>query len=219
MALGAATVSAVTPLEFAGTDFYNPSTGEKFQIVGMAYQPGGSAGFKAGHDPLSDKDKCTRDAALMQVMGINTIRSYNLNPTLNHDACASIFNAAGIYMIIDVNGPGVAESLSTYNPWESYYSKYSERTFAILEAFSNYPNTLAFFSGNEVMQKEKDGSEVPPYLRAVTRDLKSYQKNNIKRRIPIGYSAADVRPILADSFAYLQCSEEDDKDDMSKVDM
>jgi len=41
----------------------------------------------------------------MQKLGINTIRSYNVDPTLNHDACASIFAASGIYMILDVNSP------------------------------------------------------------------------------------------------------------------
>ena len=37
-----------------------------------------------------------RDAALMQMLGINAIRVYNLDPNLNHDACASIFNAVRI---------------------------------------------------------------------------------------------------------------------------
>lgn len=95
MALGATVVSAVTPLEIQGTDFINPETGNKFQIVGMAYQPGGSAGYdpQTGKDPLSHKEECLRDAALMQILGINAIRVYNLDPNINHDECASIFNA------------------------------------------------------------------------------------------------------------------------------
>lgn len=64
----------------------------------MDYQPGGSAGYTAdGHDPLSDPEACTRDAALMQVLGVNTVRIYNLNPDLNHDKCVSIFNAVRTY--------------------------------------------------------------------------------------------------------------------------
>ncbi|KAL6400685.1 hypothetical protein AUP68_16399 [Ilyonectria robusta] len=95
MALAATVVSAVTPLEIQGADFVNPKTGNKFQIVGMAYQPGGSAGYdpETGKDPLSHKDQCMRDAALMQILGINAIRVYNLDPDINHDECASIFNA------------------------------------------------------------------------------------------------------------------------------
>lgn len=33
----------------------------------------------------------------MQQLGINTLRVYNLSPTLNHDQCVSIFNAVSTY--------------------------------------------------------------------------------------------------------------------------
>lgn len=94
VALAATVVGAVKPLTIQGTDFVDDN-GNKFQLVGVAYQPGGSAGYdpKAGKDPLSDADTCMRDAALLQVMGVNAIRVYNLDPNLNHDECASIFNA------------------------------------------------------------------------------------------------------------------------------
>ncbi len=51
-----------------------------------SYQPGGSAGFIGGSgiDPLSNGTLCLRDAALMQRLGVNTIRVYNLDPSLNH---------------------------------------------------------------------------------------------------------------------------------------
>lgn len=56
------------------------------------YQPGGSAGFDGTADPLSDPTTCLRDAIIMQQLGANTIRIYNLSPDLNHDECVSIFN-------------------------------------------------------------------------------------------------------------------------------
>jgi len=95
LGLGASLGAAVTPLEIQGNAFVNPKTGNKFQVVGVAYQPGGSSGYKPseGKDPLSNADICMRDAALMQTLGVNAIRVYNLDPNLNHDACASIFNA------------------------------------------------------------------------------------------------------------------------------
>jgi hypothetical protein len=211
----------VPTLEVRGPYFVNPKTGNRFQVVGVAYQPGGSAGYnkELKKDPLSDPDVCLRDAALMQILGINTIRVYNLNPDLNHDECASIFNAAGMYMIIDVNSPLVGEALTSHNPWESYYAAYLNRTFAVVEAFKNYPNTLAFFSGNEVLNNNKTGATVPPYMRAVTRDIKHYIKNHSSRPIPVGYSAADVREILFDTYNYFQCSIEGEKDDMSRGDI
>ncbi|KAI0133251.1 glycoside hydrolase family 72 protein [Hypoxylon sp. NC0597] len=222
VALGGATLAAaVTPLEVQGNQFVNSKSGDAFQIVGMAYQIGGSAGYDPSHgkDPLSNGDICKRDAALMQELGVNAIRVYNLDPNLNHDECASIFNAAGMYMIIDVNSPLAGESLNSGAPWESYYAGYLNRTFAVVEAFKSYPNTLGFFAGNEVIDNVKTGATVPPYVRAVTRDLKNYIKNHADRAIPVGYSAADVRDVLEDSWNYFQCAIDGDANDMSRADM
>ncbi|SPO03355.1 probable beta (1-3) glucanosyltransferase [Cephalotrichum gorgonifer] len=220
LALAAPLAAAVTPLEVNGRYFVNPSTGNRFQIVGMDYQPGGSAGYTTdGHDPLSDPDACRRDAAIMQVLGVNTVRIYNLNPNLNHDECASIFNAAGMYLILDVNSPLVGEALTSFEPWTSYYDTYLNRTFAIVEAFKDYPNTLLFFSGNEVIDTVDSAEFGPRYVRAVTRDLKNYIKKHSDRYIPVGYSAADVRDVLFDSWNYFSCSIDGEEDDESRADV
>jgi hypothetical protein len=47
-------------------------------------------------------------------------------------------------------------------------------------------------------------------VQAVQRDLKNYIKKHASRTIPVGYSAADVREILQDTWAYMQCSHDDD---------
>lgn len=220
-ALAVPLTSAVDPLEVKGRYFVNSNNGNRFQIVGIDYQPGGSAGYdpKSGKDPLSDRDHCLRDAALMQVLGVNTIRVYNLDPNVNHDECASIFNAAGMYMIIDVNSPLPGEALTSFEPWTSYYDTYLNRTFAIVEAFKSYPNTLLFFSGNEVIDKAESAEFGPRYIRAVTRDLKNYIKKHSDRYIPVGYSAADVRDILWDSWNYFTCRIKGEKDDESRADV
>jgi hypothetical protein len=51
-------------------DFVNSDNGDRFQIIGVDYQPGGSSGFTAKLDPLSDGKICMRDAALMQRLGV-----------------------------------------------------------------------------------------------------------------------------------------------------
>lgn len=132
--------------------------------------------------------------------------------------CASIFNAVGIYLLLDVNSPLPNESLNPGDLSSSYNSAYLNRVFGVVEAFKNYPNVLGFFSGNEVMQNVGQGANVPPYVRAVTRDLKNYIAKNSPRNIPVGYSAADVRDILADSFAYLSCYVNRQSTDMSRID-
>ncbi|TVY49662.1 1,3-beta-glucanosyltransferase [Lachnellula occidentalis] len=221
LALCASTALAVQTLEIKGADFVNSVTGNRFQIVGVAYQPGGQSGYdpSSGIDPLSNGTVCLRDAALMQQLGVNAIRVYNVSPDLNHDLCASIFNAVGIYMLIDVNSPLGGESIDRSDPSGSYTSSYLNRTFAVVEAFKSYPNTLLFFSGNEVVNDLPTSGPNPPYMRAVTRDLKNYIAKQSTRSIPVGYSAADVREILLDTWNYLQCTTGSDASDPSRVDL
>lgn len=143
----------------------------------------------------------------MQQLGVNTIRSYNVDPTLNHDECVSIFNEVGIYMLIDVNSPLAGQSLDRNNPSGSYTTSYLEHTFSVVEAFMNFPNMLGFFAGNEIINDVATAQDNPPYIRAVQRDLKAYIAAHAPRKIPVGYSAADVAQVLDDTWAYLQCND------------
>jgi len=78
--------------------------------------------------------------------------------------CADIFQV-GIYMLIDVNSPLAGESIDRSAPGTSYDSSYLNRTFAVVEAFKSYPNTLLFFAGNEVINDLPTSGTVPPYMR------------------------------------------------------
>lgn len=154
----------------------------------------------------------------MQMLGINTIRVYNLDPSLDHNLCMSIFNAVGIYVLLDVNSPLSNESINPEDLTGSYNLDYLRRTFAIIEAFHNFPNTLGFFGGNEVLNKIELANKVPPYIRAVTRDLKNYIAKHSPRNIPVGYAAASVGELLKDTWSYLQCAIRGSKTDPSKID-
>lgn len=123
-------------------------------------------------------------------------------------------------MFLDVNSPLPGESINSAEPWTSYYAGYLNRTFAVVEAFKSYPNTAGFLAGNEVISTPANGAIDPPYIRAVTRDLKNYISKHSSRPIPVGYSAADVRGVLFDTWAYLQCSDPTDgtSNDASRVD-
>ncbi|KAF1985057.1 glycoside hydrolase family 72 protein [Aulographum hederae CBS 113979] len=218
--LAARVAVAVNPVEVRGQDFFDTVTNNRVMIVGVDYQPGGQAGYMPQRqiDALSDGDVCLRDAVVLQSLGVNTIRVYNVDPTLNHDDCASIFNYAGIYMIIDVNSPLGGESINRAEPWTSYHEGYLTRIFGVVENFKNYPNTLGFFSANEVMNDVESSEFNPPYIRAVQRDLKNYISKHVTRTIPVGYSAADVREILEDQWNYMQCSVQGEDDNLSRSD-
>jgi len=217
LALCATSAVAVSQVKVQGSEFVDGNN-KRFDIVGVAYQPGGSAGFGPGRDPLSDSKACGRDAAVMQKLGVNTIRVYNLDPAAAHDECVAIFNAAGIYMILDVNSPLPGQALSAGAPSSSYASGYMTRVFTVIEAFRGYDNLIGFFAGNEVINDITSGGVDPPYIRAVVRDMKTYMAKRGGRQVPVGYSAADVRPILQDTFNYLTCGQSGDDSQLSRID-
>jgi hypothetical protein len=202
----AATTFALNTIEVKNQEFVDSKTGDRFMLLGVDYQPGGQDAYGTGEgDPLSSAQDCLRDAALMQSLGVNTIRCYNVDPKLNHDECVSIFNTVGIYVIIDVNSPLAGQSIDRSDPSSTYNSKYLTHIFSVVEAFKNYPNVLGFFAGNEIINDIPTAKDNPQYIRAVQRDLKDYIAKNAPRTIPVGYSAADVREVLEDTWAYLQC--------------
>ena len=175
-------VCAIDTIEVKGRHFYNSATNKPFfvsetrslidafvffptgyqtngpaslKIRGVDYQPGGSAGFKEGSDPLSDPEKCARDVFLFQKLKINTIRVYSVDPLLDHDECMTMLAAAGIYLVLDVNTPLQDQHLHETEPWTTYTEAYAQHVFTTIEVFSGYDNTLAFLAGNEVIHKEE----------------------------------------------------------------
>lgn len=73
-----------------------------------------------------------------------------------------------------------------------------------MDAFHAYENTLGFFVGNEVIALNNQ-SLAAPYIKAAARDMKAYRDSKGYRKVPVGYSAADIaelRPMLQN---YLAC--------------
>jgi hypothetical protein len=174
---------------------------------GVDYQPGGSSKLV---DPIADKATCTRDIAYFQKLGLNTVRVYSVDNSANHDDCMSALAAAGIYLVLDVNTP--LYSLRRDKPDVSYNSAYLQNVFATIDAFANYTNTLAFFSGNEVINDDTTTSAAP-YVKAVTRDMRQYIGNRGYRQIPVGYSAADVDSNRLEMAEYMNCGSDDERSD------
>ena len=96
---------------------------------------------------------------------------------------------AGIYLALDVNTPDY--SIRQDKPKESYNHFYLQNIFATIEEFAKYPNTLLFFSGNELVNSIPT-SVTAKWVKAVTRDMKQFIGTRGLRSIPVGYSAADI---------------------------
>ena len=101
----------------------------------------------------------------MQPLGINTVRVYNLDPTVDHDQCVSIFNSVGIYLILDVNSPFKGGAINLEDPKSSYTTEYVNRTFLMIDAFREYPNVIGFFGANELINDIGNAKANAPYIR------------------------------------------------------
>ena len=112
---------------------------------------------------------------------------------------------AGIYLALDLNTPKY--SINRANPQQSYNKVYLQSIFATVEMFAKYDNTLLFFSGNEVINDDNT-TNCAPYVKAVTRDIKSYMNARGLRNVPVGYSAADVESNRYEMADYMNCGDD-----------
>ncbi|KAJ3495955.1 hypothetical protein NLG97_g3019 [Lecanicillium saksenae] len=202
------TKHAIATIKASGNAFW--AGDKRFYIRGIDYQPGGDS---ARIDPLADKDMCTRDIKYFKDLGVNTIRVYTVDNSKDHKECMSALADAGIYLVLDVNTGGQnGYSLNRAAPALSYNAAYLQNVFATIEEFAQYDNTLAFFSGNEVINEA--GNEFnAPYIKAVTRDMRAYITARKLRAIPVGYSAADVAENRLETAKYLNCGSDDVRSD------
>ena len=119
--------------------------------------------------------------------------------------------AAGIYLVVDVNNP--LYSINREKPAPSYNAQYLQSVFATVDNFIKYSNTLAFFSGNEVINDEAGTTKSAPFVKAVTRDIKNYINSRGYRKVPVGYSAADVSQNRMQTAQYMNCGPDDARSD------
>jgi len=196
------------PVSVKGNAFF--ANNQRFYMRGVAYQPGGAADAQ---DPLLDLESLKRDVANFKSLGINTIRIYTIDNSKNHDEGMKMLDDAGIYLALDANTPKYSlnrENEATLR--RSYNDVYLQNVFATIDAFADYSNLLLFFSGNEVIN-EKNNTNAAPYIKAVTRDMKQYISNRKGRKIPVGYSAADVAENIEEQALYFNCGSDDARSD------
>ncbi|KAK3898671.1 glycoside hydrolase [Staphylotrichum tortipilum] len=194
------------PITVTGNAFFKGK--ERFYIRGVDYQPGGASG---NIDPLADTKVCTPDIAKFKKLGVNVIRVYSTDNTLNHDECMNALADAGIYVVLDANNPKY--SINREHPAPSYNAVYLQSVFATIDAFAKYSNTMAFFSGNEVIHDLTNTTLAARYVKATDRDMRAYIKARKYRKMLVGYSAADVTTNRMQTAAYFNCGSEDERSD------
>jgi hypothetical protein len=204
-------VQAIGKVSRSGRYLYNED-GSRFYIKGIAYQEQGAVVASASNtfgepssfiDPLSNGAACTRDLPYLNALGVNAIRAYSVNSSLNHDSCMSTFSNGGIYTIIDLSLP-VNGSIDRTSP--SWSTNLLDLYTGTIDAFSKYDNVLAYNVGNEVsIASNGSDSDVAAYVKAAARDTKAYLASK-SSSVLVGYASidapSDVRTPLA---SYLAC--------------
>lgn len=197
--------SKTPPVTVKGNAFWQGNT--RFYMRGIDYQPGGEGAKK---DPIADAEHCLRDIKKFKDLGLNTVRIYTVDNSLNHDECMKALSDAGIYLALDVNSPEY--SINRANPHPSYNEVYLQNVFATIDAFAKYDNTLLFFSANEVVN-DNTTTRALPYVKATTRDMREYISKQNYRKIPVGYSAADVDDNRYEQALYMNCGSDAERSD------
>ncbi|ORX99597.1 hypothetical protein K493DRAFT_141880, partial [Basidiobolus meristosporus CBS 931.73] len=201
----ASSTAAINPLKIKGAKFFDSVTGEQFFIKGVAYQPSGPNGSII--DPLADPTTCKRDIEYFTDLGLNTIRVYQVDNTLNHDECMNALADKGIYLVLDLSTPKY--SINRKDPrYDVEILNHYKKT---ADAFAGYPNVIGFFAGNEVVNNV-NATHAAPFVKASIRDLKAHMKTKT-RHIPIGYSTNDAAETRVQCADYFNCGEEADRVD------
>ncbi|KAI6010180.1 carbohydrate-binding module family 43 protein/Glycoside hydrolase family 72 protein [Pisolithus marmoratus] len=202
-------VHAIQRVTRAGRYLYT-ADGNRFYIKGVAYQQQGSVVATTNNpflepstyiDSLANGTDCQRDLPYLQQLGVNTIRVYSVDSSLNHDTCMQLFSNAGIYAIIDLSLP-VNGSINRDSP--TWSTNLLDLYLETVNSFSKYDNVLAYNVGNEVVTQANE-TGAATFVKAAARDVKAYL-NSIKSSALIGYAAIDGDPSWIVPLAnYLSC--------------
>ncbi|KAJ7212539.1 1,3-beta-glucanosyltransferase [Mycena pura] len=208
LAIAAPAAHALLKVTRTGRYLYT-ADGNRFYIKGIAYQtqgivisgPNNPLGQPSTFvDNLADSAGCARDLPNLAKLGVNTIRAYSADSTLNHDSCMSALSGAGIYVILDLTLP-LNGSIDTTQP--TWSTNLLDQYIQTINVFSKYDNVLAFNVGNEVLTA--DATNAAPFIKAAARDTKAYLAS-INSSALVGYADIDGASNFRDAVAnYLSC--------------
>jgi 1,3-beta-glucanosyltransferase GAS1 len=169
---------------------------------------GSTTGNNQYTDPLANGAACSRDVPLMQALGINTIRTYAIDPTQDHSSCMQALQSAGIYVISDLSAPGASINRDTPAWNDDLYTRYA----SVIDSLQQYTNVLGFFAGNEVSNNASN-TDASAFVKAAVRDMKAYIKQKGYRSIGVGYATNDNADIRTNLANYFDCGSSSDSID------
>ncbi|KAH8892425.1 hypothetical protein GQ53DRAFT_822648 [Thozetella sp. PMI_491] len=199
-------LASLDPIVVKGSKFFH-GNGTQFFIRGVAYQQPSPEPSKYV-DSLSNATRCQRDIPKLQALRTNTIRTYAIDPSLDHSACMSLLDAAGIYVLADLSNPVLAinrDSPSWTTPLFDHYK-------AVVDEMSHYSNVIGFFAGNEVTNTVSN-TNASAFVKAAVRDTKAYVRSKMAsggRWMGVGYAANDDLGVRVAISQYFNCGNPDE---------
>jgi hypothetical protein len=186
-------------IEIRNNFFY--LNGQRWSPKGVCYQP------QDGVDPLSD-DKLSVILSLVngdwKTLGINSIRVYQVDPTLPHDQVMQYLAANNIY--VEVGAVTAGTSIHSDNP--QYTAAFLKRIKSVADAFAKYDNVLYFSISNEAINPDNGktpGYAIPSIVKAGARDLRAYMAQKGYRNVPVGCAERDAPEYTIQAAAAYMC--------------
>lgn len=192
------------PISIKGTKFFYEN-GTQFYMKGIAYQQdvaaaGGETTADTFLDPLADEEKCARDVPIMAAAGTNTIRTYAIDTSADHDACMKLLDEHGIYVVSDLSEPKT--SINRDDP--AWNVELFDRYKAVVDSLQKYSNVIGFFAGNEVSNNASN-TGASAFVKAAVRDTKAYIAEKGYRTMGVGYASNDDADIRVEISEYFNC--------------
>jgi len=212
LALASYAAAELAPIHIKGQKFFYEN-GTQFFMKGIAYQEESSAKGQTNDDtdkykdPLAQPDLCKKDVPLLKELGINTIRTYAINPTADHSECMKLLDEAGIYVISDLSQP----ALSIIRDAPEWTVDHYKRYMAVVDELASYTNVIGFFAGNEVSDANNN-TEASAYVKAALRDTKAHIKEK-GYGLGVGYATNDHPDIRDDIATYFNCGDDEEATD------
>lgn len=137
---------------------------------------------------LTFSGNCTGDINLLEPLGVNLVVIADVDITVDHSYCISAFQRAGIYVLVYLQSDvqGVAYGIEGSASWNEDVFTYQT---AVIDAVASYSNIFGFIV-DSIANLDPDPSQTIgdtlPFIKAATRDIKSYIHSSNYRRIPVG---------------------------------
>lgn len=212
LAMAGLAAAELPPVHVKGQKFFYEN-GTQFFMKGIAYQQETAAKGQTNDkssdyiDPLADVKNCRQDVPLLKELGVNTIRTYAIDPKADHEVCMGLLDDAGIYVISDLSQP----ALSIERDAPLWTTTHLERYIAVVDELAQYSNVLGFFAGNEVSDANNN-TEASAYVKAALRDTKAHIKEK-GYPLGVGYATNDHPDIRDDIASYFNCGEDEEATD------